>query len=228
MRPYTIYVVVGLQRDGRKRVLLCQPAAGRENLEEWKKILRGLVERGLRRVMILVQDDFSGLQPVCEGLFPRTDVQLCVVHMQRNAKSHLGKQHAAEFQRRMKTIKSCYDAELAASQFEELCSHFDDVLPTFIAALRKKQKHYLAFLDYPEDIRTTLSTTDVVEAVNGQLERLRINNGGYFHSGRILEMKLGMTITYLEEGRWKRRMANISSALPRLNAMFERRFEEPI
>src|SRR5262249_6237724 len=62
---------------------------GRENLEDWKLILRGLMERGLRRVMIVIHDDFTGLLPITRSLFPTADVQLCVVHMQRNAKTHL-------------------------------------------------------------------------------------------------------------------------------------------
>jgi len=86
LRPACIYVVVGLRRDGRKQVLTCLARPGRENLEDWKAVLRSLLERGLRRVLLLVQDDFSGLLPITHSLFPNADVQLCVVHMQRNAK----------------------------------------------------------------------------------------------------------------------------------------------
>src|SRR6266702_443724 len=64
LRPACIYVVVGLRRDGKKQVLTCLPRAGRENLEDWKFVLRNLIERGLRRVLLLVQDDFSGLLPI--------------------------------------------------------------------------------------------------------------------------------------------------------------------
>jgi transposase-like protein len=226
LRPATIYVAVGLRRDGTKRVLACLPLPGRECLEHWKKILRHLLERGLRRVLIIVQDDFPGLRGLCESLFPRADVQLCTIHMQRNAKSHLSRQRAAEFQQHFKTIKACYDPELAAAQFEELCRRFQEDAPGFIHELRSKRPYYLAFLNYPEAIRRTLSTTNVVESVNGQLERLRCNSGGYFHSERILKLKLGMTIAYLEEGRWKRPDSRTHSVLPQLNAMFERRFEE--
>jgi transposase-like protein len=67
LRPATIYVVVGLGRDGKKRVLACLPQAGRETVEGWKVVLRSLCERGLRRVMLIVQDDFTGLLPVCQS-----------------------------------------------------------------------------------------------------------------------------------------------------------------
>ena len=45
-----IYVVVGLRRDGRKQVRTCLPRPGRENLEDWKAVLRNLLER-LGRVL---------------------------------------------------------------------------------------------------------------------------------------------------------------------------------
>jgi len=83
LRSACIYLVVGLGRDGKKRVLTCLWKPNRENLEDWKLVLRGLIERGLRRVLMVVHDDFSGLLPLTKSLFPRADVQLCVVHMQR-------------------------------------------------------------------------------------------------------------------------------------------------
>jgi putative transposase len=62
--------------------------------------------------MIVIHDDFSGLMPITASLFPNSDVQLCVVHMQRNAKTHLSKSDAVEFQQRWRAIKTCWDLEL--------------------------------------------------------------------------------------------------------------------
>src|SRR3972149_4263300 len=84
----SVPVVIGLHRDGKKKVLGCLTKHGRENLEVWKTVLRSLVERGLRRVMVVVHDDFSGLLGITRGMFPNSDVQLCTVHMIRNAKTH--------------------------------------------------------------------------------------------------------------------------------------------
>jgi len=143
------------------------------HLEDWKTVLRGFIERGLRRVMIVVHDDFSVLLPITKSLFPRADVQLRVVHMQRNAKNHLSKTNAAEFQQRWRALKSSWDPQVGVAQFEELCKRFEKSYRAFIAELRKKRDHYLAFLKYPDAIRRSLPTTDTVEAVNGQLERIR-------------------------------------------------------
>jgi len=225
LRPACIYVVVGLRRDGKKQVLTCLPRAGRENLEDWKFVLRNLIERGLRRLLILVQDDFSGLLPITQGLFPNTDIQLCAVHMQRNAKTHLSKPDAGEFQQRWRAIKSSWNLEVANQQFEQLCDRFAKNYSTFIAELRKKRLHYLAFLNYPENIRRSLSTTNVVEAINGQLEIMRRNSGGYFHSEETLKLKLGLAVSSLEQGKWKSLAKNIAAVLHQFNAMFQSRFE---
>jgi transposase-like protein len=226
LRPACIYVVIGLGRDGKKRVLSCSTRFGAENMEDWKKILRSLAERGLRRVLLVVHDDFSGLRSTCQSLFPGADVQLCVVHMQRNAKSHLSKADAAEFQQRWRTVKAAWSIDVGARQFEELCDRFAESSPTFIAELRKKRDHYLAFLKYPEPIRRSLSTTNIVEALNGQLEILRRNSGGYFQSEDVLKLKLGMAISSLETGRWNRTAAAVEGVLHQMNALFEHRFEE--
>ncbi len=225
LKPACIYLLVGLGRDGKKRVLACVCKSGRENLEDWKLVLRSLLERGLRRVLMVVHDDFSGLLPITKSLFIGADVQLCVVHMQRNAKNHLSKTDSAEFQQRWRALRSTWDEQVGITQFEELCQRFDPHYPSFMAELRRKRDHYLAFLKYPDAIRRSLSTTNVVEAVNGQLEILRRNSGGYFQSQDTVKLKLGITITSLENGRWSSIPGRVENCLHQLNAQFQMRFE---
>jgi transposase-like protein len=110
-------------------------------------------------------------------------------------------------------------------QWEDLCRACEKDSPIFIAELRKKHEHYLAFLRYPEQVRRSFSTTNAVEAVNGQLEIMRRNNGGYFSSADILKARLGIAIEWLENGKWSRVAVSVSSALAQLNAMFVARFE---
>ena len=148
--------------------------------------------------------------------------------MQRNAKTHLSKTDSAEFQQRWRAIKSSWDVEVGNRQFEELCDRFAKSYPSWIGELRKKRTHYLSFLKFPESIRRSFSTTNVVEAINGQLEIMRRNSGGYFHSEDTLKFKLGMAISSLEDGRWRSGSRTIFAVLPQLNAMFQSRFESAV
>lgn len=125
----------------------------------------------------------------------------------------------------MRTIKNAWNPDLAAGQFEDLCHDFEKAAPAFVAELRKKREHYLAFLRYPEAVRRSFSTTNTVEAVNGQLEILHRNNGGYFHSLDTLKAKVGIALKRLEEGRWRRVAGSVCAALAQLNSLFVARFE---
>jgi putative transposase len=212
-------------RDGRKQILSCLPRAGRENLEDWKLVLRSLIERGVRRVLILMHDDFCGLLPITQSLFPQSDIQLCTVHLQRNAKTHVSKTDAAEFQQRWRAIKASWNVEVAQPQFEQLCDRFAKSYPSFIAEVRKKRPHYLAFIAYPDSIRRSFSTTNAVEAINGQLEILRCNSGGYFQSEESLRLRLGLVVSGLEQQRWRSPGRSICTALPQFDTIFQARFE---
>ncbi len=158
-------------------------------------------------------------------MFPNSDVQLCTVHMLRNAKTHLSKDDSAEFSKRFRTIRHAWNAEVPGAQFEELCQRFEKSAPAFLKELREKRPHYLFFLNYPDGVRRTLSTTNAVEAINQQLEILRRNSGGYFYSEETAKLKLGIAASSLECARWRRVAANITAALDHFNAMFEARFE---
>src|SRR5439155_12544415 len=113
----------------------------------------------------------------------------------------------------------------ATVSLKSSATRFVKTYPTWIGELRKKREHYLAFLKYPEGMRRYFSTTNVVEAVNGQLEIMRRNSGGYFHSEDTLKFKLGLAISSLEDGRWRSGARTIMAALHQLNAMFQSRFE---
>jgi len=145
--------------------------------------------------------------------------------MQRNAKHHLSKADSSEFQQRWRALKSTWDEQVGATHFEQLCQRFQPASPSFITELRKKRDHYLAFLKYPDALRRSLCTTNTLEAINGQLEIIRRNSGGYFQSEDTLKLKLGMTITSLENGRWLKINGRLEAALHQLNLMFETRFE---
>jgi len=113
----------------------------------------------------------------------------------------------------------------SATPFEDLGQHFEPRSPSFIREIHKKRDHYLAFLNYPDAIRRSLSTTHVVEALNGQLEMMHRHSGGSFHSEQTLKLKRGLAVSQLETGRWRRVASSVQNALDPFNALFQSRFE---
>ena len=212
--------------DGSKRILLCRCVPERENLEGWRGVFKNLLERGVRRVLLIVHDDFTGLAKLSKSLFPQADIQLCTVHMLRNARTHLGADLGREFKDRFNAIRNSTSFEKAKAQFEALLLDFSKHAPAFIEHLRANLDAYLQSVKYPRRIRASFSTSNAVEAVNGQLERLRRNSGGYFQSQDSLTMKLGITFDILETTSWKKTSANFATSLAELKLLHAARFED--
>lgn len=221
-----LYTVVGVMMDGSKRILLCRCVPERENLEGWRAVFKNLLERGVRRVLLVIHDDFAGLAKLSKSLFPQSDIQLCTVHMLRNARTHLGAELAREFKDRFNAIRNSTTFEKAKSQFEALLLDFSKHAPAFIEHLRANLDAYLQCVKYPRRIRASFATSNAVEAVNGQLEKLRRNSGGYFQSHDSLTMKLGITFDILETTSWKKPSANFATSLAELKLLHAARFED--
>lgn len=187
--------------------------------------MRKLIDRGLRRVLLTVQDDFSGLDKIIEAFFPNTQVQLCTVHMLRNARAHMSKEDANLFVQQFRTTRHAWNIDQGRHQFEETCQSWREKYPTFMDYLLKKRDKYMAFLKFPASLRRTFATTNAVEALNRQFEKIRINNSGYFQSAKDLQLKMGLSIQSLEGGKWSKPTTYVRENLQQLNRLFVLHFE---
>ena len=77
IKKAVIYNIVGIDMDGKKNLVSYYIYFGSESKEDWLQILNDLIKRGLKRVMVIVSDDFPGLSNAIKNLFPQTDHQLC-------------------------------------------------------------------------------------------------------------------------------------------------------
>ena len=197
---------------------------GSESKEDWLQILNDLINRGLKRVMLIVSDDFSGLASAIKALFPNTDHQLCFIHMQRNIKMNMSREDARVFYDELQSIKLLKDYDKAIVKFEDLCKRFERKYPVFIKLLQSKKELYFTYLKYPEQIRKHIYTTNIVENLNSRLENTRVNSGGYFQSLKTAEVAIYVTINKIQTGKWKKPLPAARAALYELKQMFNAKF----
>ncbi len=163
----SVYIVAGIDLEGKKEPIGIYLHEGAETKERWREIFEDLIQRGLKKVLIIVSDDLPGISNVIKALFPLTDHQLCYVHLERNVKRNMTKEDSKNFNGKLKEIRfKGVDFETSIREFENICISYE-----------KK---------YPQDIRKFIYTTNMVENINKQIENLRIKIGGYFQSEEIL------------------------------------------
>lgn len=197
---------------------------GQENKENWLQILNDMIQRGLKKVLILVSDDFSGLHQAIKQLFPLTDHQLCLVHLQRNIRKNMSKNDAKIFNQELIKIKLAQDYETALAEFEKLCERFEKKYPAYIKMLTNKKEQYFAFMKYPEPIRKHIYTTNTVENLNSRLEVLRINSGGYFQSIKTADVAIYVTVERMQKNKWSKPLAAFREVFYEIKQLFNTRF----
>ena len=202
VKTVTIYTVIGITLDWKKTLIGFYVESGVENKQGWLKVLSDLIGRGLRRVSIMISDDFSGLREAIEELFPYTDHQLCLVHFQRNIARNMAKEDSKRFKEVFNQVKINKSFEEGLSLFEGLILEFKERYRSFMAQVWLKRKEYLTFLKYPEGIRRYIYTTNISENFHRRLEWFRQNMGGFFQSEEILGINIIIQLERLKEGKW--------------------------
>lgn len=99
---------------------------GKENRADWNKVFEGLVNRGLKRDLVIVSDDLPGIIETAKAVYPYADHQLCLVHLQRNIRKYMTKADASEFNKELNKIKFSSSFDEAAEKFHDLCTRFKE------------------------------------------------------------------------------------------------------
>ncbi len=188
VKQATCYVVLGIDLEGKKDIFGIYTFFGKENKADWMKVFEDLITRGLKKVLIIVSDDFPGIIDAVKIAYPYADHQLCFVHLQRNVKRHMTKEDSSKFNKELERIRlSSSDIDEAVSAFNQLCNEYLSKYPRFLKGILEKAEYYFAHIRYPEEIRKHIYTTNAVESINSIIEKIRMKSGGYFQSTEILE-----------------------------------------
>jgi len=220
-----IYVIVGITLEGEKEMLGYYINIGNENKGDWLSVLNQLIDRGLKRPLMIVSDDFPGLIEAIRVLFPDTDHQLCTVHLKRNIYRNISKAESKEFLLELKKIMLEVDYDIALSKFDELCGKYERKYPQFMKMLKEKKKHYFAYIKYPMEIRRYLNNTNTVESVNSILETIRRTSGGHFQSIDTAMVSIYVITKKLKNNKWSKGIPAIKSSRYEIMQMFNSRFQ---
>ena len=221
----SIYVALGIDMEGYKQILGYWIKQGKENKNFWIEIFQDMISRGMSKVGIFVTDDFSGLTKVIEKFFPQSDHQLCWVHMKRNLRREFSGDKYSKMKAQLKKVHASTTKEEGRGYWKKFVEIVKEYNPAMGKRYEEKEEHYLAFLDYPEELRKYIYTTNAVESVNSGIERMRNELGGYFPSMKALEMNLFIQLSNLNDMCMRRPIPAIKANLYRLRQIMRSKFE---
>lgn len=220
-----VYTVLALNLSGRKEVLGLY-LADSEGANFWLAVLTDLHQRGVEDILIASVDGLSGFPEAINALYPRTEVQLCIVHQIRSTLRYVASKHQRAL---MKDLKRVYRAvsraaaEEALDQFEEL---WGQRYPIVIRSWRGKWDHLSVYFRYPEEIRRVIYTTNAIEAVHRQFRKLTKTKGGFPNDASLLKL-LYLGIQNASR-KWTMPIRNWNLTLSQLAIFFEGRLDDAL
>lgn len=225
VKKAVVYTVVGIDTNAQKSLLGYYSFFGNENKSTWMEVFQDLINRGLKRALMFISDDFKGISEAIRAYFPYSDIQKCTVHLSRNVYKHMKKEDASYVNKKLKEIKySCDTYEKGLSIFQtEIIDKFKNQYPTYTKYLNSKKEEFLTFLKYPETIKKLINSTNTVESVHSTFEKQRLKKGGFFQSMDILNVALFIVTDKLHK-TWKINPL-IKSKRYELNQLFVSKFD---
>jgi putative transposase len=165
-----LLVCVGVDEEGFRKVLAVE-VAGTEKGAAYASLLRGLIDRGLRGVRLVVSDDHEGIKAAVAGELPGAQWQRCVVHFERNVLARVSASEMSEVADDMKAIFKVRREKTARALAEEFVELYGKRFPKAISVFEAGIGDALTYLSFPGSHHAKLRTTNMLERLFKEVKR---------------------------------------------------------
>ena len=187
VRVKAVYLAIGVAMTGEKEVLGLW-LANNEGAKFWLQVVTELRNRGVQDILIACVDGLKGFPEAIEAVFPKTTVQLCIVHMVRHSLNYVSWKKRPEVAADLKRIYTAATADEAEQRLGEFEAKWDDDYLPIGQSWRRNWQRIIPFFDYPPEIRKVIYTTNAIESVNMSLRKLTKNRGSFPSDEALLKL----------------------------------------
>lgn len=215
-----VYLAIGVNMDGIKEVLGMWTAEN-EGAKFWLQVVTELKNRGVKDIFIACVDGLKGFPEAIESIFPKTQIQLCIVHMVRHSLNYVSWKQRKEVATDLKTIYQATTVELAEMNLDAFAIKWDASHPSISKSWRSNWERIIPLFSYPEDIRKAIYTTNAIESLNMSLRKVT-KNRGHFPSDEAMFKLIYLALKNIAK-KWTMPIRDWKSALNQFSILFEGR-----
>ena len=129
-------------------------------------VLTELKNRGVEDIFIASIDGLKGFLEAINSVFPKTEIQLCVIHQIRNTLKYVASKDQKQFMKELKEVYKAPTEEAALMNLDILENNWANKYSLAIRSCRNNWTNLSTFFKYPQEIRTVIYTINTVEAVH--------------------------------------------------------------
>jgi transposase-like protein len=220
---HTIYVALGVNLEGKKE-LLGLWLSQNEGAKFWLSCLTDLKNRGLSDIFVACIDGLSGFAEAIHAAYPRTQVQLCIVHLVRAALRYVSTEDSQPVARDLKKVYQAATVEEAEAALDAFAQAWDEKYPTIAKQWRAKWTDIITLFDFPPPIRRAIYTTNAIESVNSVIRKFTKNRKIYPNEESAL--KLIYMAIHEASKKWTMPIHHWKQALNHFAILYEDRLPE--
>ena len=170
----TVYIAVGLRRNGKKQVLGLWLSKN-ESAAFWMSVLTDMKARGVEDILITATDNLNGFTQTIKNVFPLSTTQICIVHQIRNSCRYVVWKDKKAFTADMKHIYNAPNVKAAKVALEDFTEKWESKYSYTIKSWRDNWDELTVFFEFPVEIRKIIYTTNLIENLNGKIRKYTKN-----------------------------------------------------
>lgn len=217
-----VYTILGLSIEGKKE-LLGLYLSETEGARYWLNVLTDLHNRGIKDILIACVDGLKGFPEAIETIYPKTEVQLCIIHQIRNSMKYVASKNQKAFMTDLQPVYRATTKEAAEIALAELDAKWGKQYPVVIKSWQTKWDNLSVYFKYPDYVRKAIYTTNAVEAVHRQFRKLTKTKGGFANENSLLKLLYAGMLKASE--KWTHPVQNWNLTLSQLAIHFEGRLD---
>ena len=173
-----IHIAIGVNMDGRKEVLGLWIAQN-EGAKFWLQVITDIKNRGVQDIFIACVDGLKGFPDAINAVFPKAQIQLCIVHLLRRSLNYVPWQDRKAIAKDLKPIYTSTNADMAKRSLEEFKRKWDKKYPMVSDVWKRNWDGIIPFLAYPDYIRKAIYTTNAIESANNGIRKILKNRRSF-------------------------------------------------
>ncbi|HUX89241.1 MAG TPA: IS256 family transposase [Gallionellaceae bacterium] len=223
VRIKAVYLALGIKLDGEKELLGIW-IAQTEGAKFWLQVVTELKNRGVQDIFIACVDGLKGFPEAIETVFPKTSVQLCIVHMVRHSLNYVSWKLRKEVAADLRAIYTAATVEVAEQHLAAFEAKWGQDYPAIGQSWRRNWARITPFFDYPPEIRRVIYTTNAIESLNMSLRKITKNRGSFPSDEALLKL-FYLAIQNISK-KWTMPIRDWKAALNRFTIQFEERMPQ--
>lgn len=166
-----VYIAIGIDLDGHKDVLGMWVGEN-ESAKYWATVLNSLRNRGIEDIFIACTDNLCGFSTAIEAVFPKIEIQNCIIHQIRNSSKYVSYKDLKALMADLKAVYAAVDEDAALMALDTFSEHWDKKYPTISQSWRENWANLSTYFKFPQELRRLIYTTNAIEGFNRQLRKV--------------------------------------------------------